>query len=305
MNRLNLATFLASGAAATLLLATPAFAAKAPQVDVCHPAGNSGQVLTLNVNGNALSAHLGHGDWLPIDFYADADADGFGDDGDVATLCEQPAGTSTVGGDCDDGNANTYPGAVEICDGLDNDCDGQVPADETDDDGDGVSECEGDCDDADVDNSPLNAEVCDGQDNDCDGSIDEGFDLDLDSFTSCDGDCNDFDDTINPLAPEVCGDGIDNDCDGVDEDCVGEPITGLNEAYGHHGACSGWNGCGDAATCALWACVIEGYGGVVSYGEDKPCTQFDVCHLFYNQNQIQYNWGNWCDVRGVTDIVCE
>jgi hypothetical protein len=99
-----------------------------------------------------------------------------------------------------------------------------------------------------------------------------------------------------------------DDCDDSDPafnlEC-GVNITVDGEAYGHHGACSGWNGCGDAATCAEWACEINGYATLVSYGDDKPCTQFDVCHLFYSEGNIQWNWGNWCDVQGVTDIVCQ
>jgi hypothetical protein len=103
---------------------------------------------------------------------------------------------------------------------------------------------------------------------------------------------------------EICGDGFDNNCNGeVDEGCSVR-ITADGEAYGHHGACSGWNGCGDAATCAQWACEINGYTTAVSFGDDRPCTQFDNCHLFYNQSNIQWNWGNWCNVQGVTDIDC-
>lgn len=91
--------------------------------------------------------------------------------------------------------------------------------------------------------------------------------------------------------------------------CYSEPnpgvmITALGEAYGHHGWCSGWNGCGDAATCALWACEINGYSNLVSYGENGPCTGFDNCHLFYSHDSIQWNWGNWCAVNGVSEIVC-
>lgn len=91
--------------------------------------------------------------------------------------------------------------------------------------------------------------------------------------------------------------------------CYTEPnpgvmITAPGEAYGHHGQCSGWNGCGDAATCALWACQINGYSNLVSYGENGPCTGFDNCHLFYSQGSIQWNWGNWCSVNGVSEIVC-
>ena len=60
-------------------------------------------------------------------------------DGDGYSSCDE---------DCDDGDATTYPGAPELCDELDNDCDGTVPADEADGDGDGYLAC-ADCDDAD------------------------------------------------------------------------------------------------------------------------------------------------------------
>ncbi|AEX22840.1 chromosome segregation ATPase [Vibrio sp. EJY3] len=83
-------------------------------------------------------------------------------------------------------------------------------------------------------------------------------------------------------------------------------ITSLGEAYGHHGSCDfSWNGCTDAATCAQWACEVNGYAEVSRWGEDKPCTEFDNCHLFWSQGSIQWNWGNWCDVQGVTDIYCK
>jgi hypothetical protein len=81
-------------------------------------------------------------------------------------------------------------------------------------------------------------------------------------------------------------------------------ITRPGEAYGHHGDCDGWNGCGDAETCAQWACEINGYSELVSFGVNGPCTGFDVCHLFYSQGSIQWDWGNWCGVFGVSDIDC-
>ncbi len=128
-------------------------------------------------------------------------------DGDTFTGCD---------GDCDDNDATSYPGATELCDGLDNDCDGAVPSDETDDDGDGFTECgDADCDDTD----PLvfvgQTEACTGVDDDCDGDIDEDQpDDDADGFDDCqDGDCDDDDDLIFPGQTELC-DGIDEDCDG-------------------------------------------------------------------------------------------
>ena len=58
-------------------------------------------------------------------------------------------GYSPATGDCNDDNANIYPGSEELCDGLDNDCDGETPEDEVDEDYDGYRICSEDCDDTD------------------------------------------------------------------------------------------------------------------------------------------------------------
>ena len=127
-------------------------------------------------------------------------------------------GWSGCDGDCDDTDPDTYPGALEECDGVDNDCD--PGTDEmVDDDGDGETECDGDCDDGDASIYAANIEICDGVDNDCDEVTDENVDNDLDGLTDCEGDCNDEQNDVYPGAPELC-DGFDNDCDGsvpVDE----------------------------------------------------------------------------------------
>lgn len=131
----------------------------------------------------------------------DADGDGF--ESDV---------------DCDDSNVSVYPGAPEILDGLDNDCDGE-PDDglAIDADGDLFTNDE-DCNDADASIYPGAPEVLNGIDDDCDGEIDEGLavDNDLDGFP-LPLDCDDSNAAINPGATEVF-DGVDNDCDAqVDE----------------------------------------------------------------------------------------
>jgi len=92
--------------------------------------------------------------------------------------------------DCDDGDPAVNPGASEVDDGIDNNCDGTV--DETfDQDGDGFTPLFGDdCDDANAAVNPGASEVDDGIDNNCDGAVDETFDQDSDGFTPLfGGDC--------------------------------------------------------------------------------------------------------------------
>src|SRR5262249_35222578 len=143
-----------------------------------------------------------------------------------------------------------HPGAVEICDGKDNDCNGKCD-DGFDKDGDGITTCgtgiladgtcggqdRPDCNDHDPASHPGAVEGCDGKHNDCNGKGDEliEFDADGDGFTTCGTlvdvvpvkgicgapaaqlvDCRDDDDSIHPFAHEIC-DGKDDNCDGLRE----------------------------------------------------------------------------------------
>jgi len=155
-----------------------------------------------------------------VDWYTDADADGYGDDGAIVSACGQPDGTSPIGGDCDDGDDGVYPGADEIpYDQVDQDCDGY---DLSDVDGDGYDAKEAggpDCDDTDAAIHPGATDGWyDGIDQNCDG--DPGTDMDEDGYDAVAAggdDCNDEDAAINPDAEETWYDGVDQDCDGADD----------------------------------------------------------------------------------------
>jgi len=175
-------------------------------------------VIGGNDGGGPTDRHEFYGNGIP-------DADGDGDDAcsdcddNDAFLNNNDAdndGVSTCDGDCDDSDASINPGATEVCDGVDNDCDGAID-EGFDQDNDGWTTCAGDCDDNNPNANPDCPDICNGIDDDCDGEIDEDFDADGDGYTTCGGDCDDGDASVNPGATEVC-DGVDNDCDGqVDE----------------------------------------------------------------------------------------
>ena len=207
-----------------------------------------------------------------ITFYADADADGHGDAGLIQTGCIAPAGTVATGDDCDDTDAQLFPGNPERCDQRDNDCDAIVdedPADATtwyadgDEDGYGdssqpISACDApalhvandtDCDDQNATVHPEAPETdCDDpSDYNCDGSV-AFADADGDGTPAC-GDCDDTDPSRNPSAVEVCDDaGTDEDCDfAADDDDDGT----------------------DHRTMSTWWADSDGDG----YGDDAATTQ--------------------------------
>ena len=155
---------------------------------------------------------------LATDCFEDLDEDGFGSLDVVLSADENcdDVGESAVSSDCDDDDDDVNPDAVEICDGLDNDCSSSTDED-ADTDGDGASLCDGDCDDSEPAVFPDAVEICDGLDNDCDADTTEDeSDNDGDGERVCDGDCDDSNELVHPGAAELC-DGLDNDCDGAIE----------------------------------------------------------------------------------------
>ena len=270
---------------------------------------------------NVIDEFIARQEW-----FVDADGDGFGTQIGSERSCERPEGSFVeAAGDCNDDDQLINPGAVEVCDGIDNDCDSLLDdADEVDpssqntyyrdDDFDGygvladvISACfppnpryvdvAGDCNDEQPNANPSALEVCDGLDNDCDTLVDDEddsispasqteffVDNDLDGFgnpseftlactdipgavtndddcnddnpdatllqlwyndidsdgvggpgalglfcespfegaapESAGSDCDDNDPVRYPGATDVCEDGIDQDCSGADSPCA-------------------------------------------------------------------------------------
>ena len=210
----------------------------------------------------------------PLQWWIDSDGDGYGDPLSQLFACTRPEGAVPDRRDCDDTNPGINPGATEVCNDRDDDCDRLVDDADPDNqygpehlwtrdrDGDGwgdastlpVATCStlpahvndrSDCDDTNPEISPDGVEICGGVDDDCDGLVDDddpsrildgapwwftdadgdGFGIG-EAFQACalpagaaasDGDCNDANPNSYPGAPELCDDD-DNACDGGTDD---------------------------------------------------------------------------------------
>ncbi|MEC8193958.1 MAG: putative metal-binding motif-containing protein [Myxococcota bacterium] len=196
----------------------------------------------------------------PTVFYADSDGDGFGGETVTLAACSMPDGYTLDARDCDDTNPFVSPLGFEVCDGVDNNCDGTVDEDSEydgldwfrDSDGDGFGDATvvhvgctapagyvgnpDDCDDGQVMVHPDADEFCNGADDDCDEAVDEGFPLTV-YYRDADGDGHGS--VVEPIYScmpltgfAAVGDDCDDDeywshpglvelCDSIDNDCNG------------------------------------------------------------------------------------
>ncbi len=190
-----------------------------------------------------------------LDCMKDLDGDGYGD--------ESPTTAGVIAGtDCDDNAGFLSPGEPEVCNDIDDDCNGVIDTDSpeaslwyVDSDGDGYGEVDS------TNSTPDCAQPS--------GTVGVG------------GDCDDSDPTISPGASEVCDGGIDNDCSGSsDDDDLGldRSTTSLwyadadGDDYGDEwdttSACSAPSGyCADAGDCddtdaSVYPAAVETCDGV-------------------------------------------
>ena len=188
--------------------------AKTPTAEVCNG---------LDDNCDGVTDELGAA--LCTVFWNDSDKDGFGNSpatgGDNQCLCA-PIGvyTSTTPSDCNDGSAAVSPTAAEICDGIDNNCNGKT--DET-------------CD-LDKDGYCAADAVVVGLNKKC-------------KYKGVD--CDDSNPIIHPGQPEICGNSIDDDCDGATDSGTTDAV-GCSLFYADED--------GDAWGVGLGVCACAPYG---------------------------------------------
>lgn len=189
----------------------------------CIEAGKVIPGLTRDIAGNPLYGmpEIGAYEFLENQ---DSDLDGY-----------------TIVSDCNDNDPAIHPGAVELCDNIDNNCDGISDEGFDDTDNDGYKTCTGDCDDNNPSVHPGAVEVpYDGIDQDCSGADLTDVDGDgYDSTSAGGGDCNDNNGLLNPATYWYA----DSDSDGY-----GNPSLSLQQCIQPAGYVLNSNDCNDNDT---------------------------------------------------------
>ena len=295
---------------------------------------------------------------LQTTYYADADGDTYGDPAATTMACSAPVGYVTDNTDCVDTpvtGAGIYPGATEVCDGIDQDCDMSV--DEgvqttffADNDADSygnlvstIMACTAptgyvtdntDCDDTPgtgININPGATEVCNGIDDNCVGGIDEGVlntyyaDNDGDGYGSgapiqaCtqpvntstnDDDCDDFANAVNPAATEVCNT-IDDNCNGSIDEGVLNPYYADNDGDGY-GAGAAIQACTQTVNTSTNADDCDDLANAVNPAATEVCNTIDdncngsidegVLNTYYADNDAD-GYGSGAAIQACTQPV--
>jgi len=217
-----------------------------------------------------------------VSYYLDGDGDGYGAEGLSSCLCKPKGGyTTKIAGDCNDGDKTVHPGAEEVCNAKDDDCDGLsdkfpgkpcVAASPT---GLcwGMIMCWGGgfkCTAEDP-----GSETCDGYDNDCNGSVDDGPGGGALTGVCYSGPPNTLGVGLCKAGEWVCSGGkwsqcvgqvvpLGEQCDGLDNDCDGVKDDGFSVGL----ACV--SGLGECAKAGVYVCAPNGKGSVCSAKAGEP-----------------------------------
>jgi hypothetical protein len=271
--------------------------------DLCDPDKDGDSIPNLGDNCPELKNTL-QGD-IDADGLGDAcdpdmDGDGVENDVDVCPLVPDPgqedANLDGIGDACQDDKDGdgtkdlfdcapldpaVHPGAQELCDGADNDCDMLEDEGFKDLDQDGLKDCvdaddDGDGDPDDADCQPAlaafhhgAAELCDGKDNDCNDLADDGLGtlacgkgICFHVMAACVNGVAQLCDPMAGIKNEIC-DGKDNDCDGLTDEDLGSLTCGIGLCLHTVAACAG----GKAQVCD----PLDGSGPEVCNGLDDDC----------------------------------
>lgn len=258
-------------------------------------------------------------------YYADSDGDGFGDANVSVSACTQPPGSVTNADDCDDAQASANPLEVEVCDGIDNNCDDVIDEDSAADaptwysdadlDGYGtqssvIVSCEqpagyalndGDCNDSSTLYYPGAPESCTTAiDYNCDGATSYA-DTDADGVPAC-SDCNDKDASTYPGASELC-DGADNNCNNTLDEGVTSTYHPDKDSDGFGDASQSVQACAAPSGYVSDASDCNDNNSSAYPGATEICNSIDDncdgtvdelnaggCRLFYNDKDGD-TWG--------------
>lgn len=236
-------------------------------------------------------------------YWLDSDGDGYGDVSNPIYGSTQPPGyvsndldcndndaslnqddadidgVTSCDGDCDDSDPSRFPGNPEVCDGIDNDCNGQIDDNPVgggttffyDNDGDSY----GNPANSVIACSPPPGYVNNNLDcNDNDPTLNQA-DVDQDGWTSCDGDCDDSDGSIHPNQSDPC-DGVDNDCDSFTDEDANCSAPNANSV------CQGPSGCVLVSCTPGWADC----DGNPANGCEVNLNNGASCNSFQNQQSM-------------------